>query len=99
MKPHVCAILRRIACLALHLGLLALPVLVGWQAPAKATDKATAWVNHGDIPRAVMKESRRPCSTARAEDGKYRLVFAAAGDFCSLQPHMTGRIMAKPSAS
>jgi plastocyanin len=130
---------RRIGVLALHLGLLALPVLTGWQAPARAADAqavdaqtastkpavaqamvvidnftfspqeltvppgtTVTWVNHDDIPHTVTEENKAFRSKALDTDDKFSFTFNTPGDFsyfCSLHPHMTGKITVKPGAS
>jgi plastocyanin len=125
---------RRIGVLALHFGLLALPVLTGWHEPAQAAGpqapgprvaiaQATVtidnftfspaeltvppgttvtWVNHDDIPHTVVEENKSFRSKALDTDDTFSFTFTRAGDFtyfCSLHPHMTGKITVKPSAS
>jgi plastocyanin len=115
---------RKLASLAFHIALLALPVLVGSQAPARAAgpeetvniDNFTfspaeltivpgttvTWVNHDDIPHTVVEENKAFRSRALDTDDKYSFTFMKAGDFtyfCSLHPHMTGKIVVKSGAS
>jgi plastocyanin len=135
---------RRIGVLALHLALLALPVLTGWHEQAQAANTRTAhaqtanvqapgrqvaiaqatvtidnftfspaeltvppgttvtWVNHDDIPHTVVEENKSFRSKALDTDDTFSFTFMKPGDFtyfCSLHPHMTGKITVKPSAS
>ncbi len=115
---------RRLASFTFHIGLLALPILAGWQTSAKADGaKATitidnftfspaaltiapgtmvTWINHDDIPHTVVEENKAFRSKALDTDDKFSFTFMTPGDFsyfCSLHPHMTGRIVVKPDAS
>ena len=52
------------------------------------------WTNHDDIPHTVVSAGKFRSKTMDTDD-KYSFTFTSAGDykyFCSLHPHMTGRI-------
>ena len=60
------------------------------------------WVNHDDIPHTVVEENKSFRSKALDTDDTFSFTFMKPGDFtyfCSLHPHMTGKITVKPSAS
>lgn len=56
------------------------------------------WTNADEDPHTVVANDRSFHSAALDEDGKYSFTFTKPGDyayFCSLHPHMTGRIVVK----
>ena len=56
------------------------------------------FVNHDDIPHTVVEKKLSFRSKALDTDGTYSYTFATAGSFdyfCSLHPHMVGRIIVK----
>ena len=56
------------------------------------------WVNHDDIPHAVAEKSLAFRSQALDTDEAFSQVLASAGTvdyYCTLHPHMTGRIVVK----
>ena len=60
------------------------------------------WVNNDDIPHTVVESNKAFRSRALDTDDKFSFTFNTAGDFsyfCSLHPHMTGKITVKPGAS
>jgi len=57
------------------------------------------WVNNDDIPHTVVETAQTFRSKALDTDDKYSFTFTTSGDFsyfCSLHPHMTGKITVKP---
>jgi plastocyanin len=57
------------------------------------------WINNDDIPHAVVETEKVFRSKALDTDDKYSFTFATSGEFsyfCSLHPHMTGKITVKP---
>ena len=73
-------------------------------APSEVTiapGATVTWVNHDDIPHTVVNTDKAFRSPALDTDDKFSFTFAKAGEykyFCSLHPHMTGKIIVKPSA-
>ena len=60
------------------------------------------WVNNDDIPHTVVESNKAFRSRALDTDDKFSFTFNTAGDFsyfCSLHPHMTGKITVKPGAN
>ena len=56
------------------------------------------WVNHDDIPHTVVNKDKVFRSKALDTDNSYSFTFASAGTFdyfCSLHPHMQGKIIVK----
>lgn len=56
------------------------------------------WVNHDDVPHTVVSTAKEFKSAALDTGDQYSHVFAAAGTFpyfCSVHPHMTGRVIVK----
>ncbi len=56
------------------------------------------WVNHDDIPHTVVNKDKVFRSKALDTDDSYSFTFASAGTFdyfCSLHPHMQGKIIVK----
>jgi plastocyanin len=65
---------------------------------AIAPGTTVTWVNHDDIPHTVVETNTSFRSKALDTDDTFSLTFAKAGEysyFCSLHPHMTGRIVVK----
>ena len=72
--------------------------------PAELTITAgqtVTWINHDDVPHTVI--SRKPDRSLKSDaldtDETYKHTFATAGTydyFCSVHPHMTGRVIVKP---
>ena len=73
--------------------------------PAELTITAgqtVTWINHDDVPHTVI--SRKPDRSLKSDaldtDETYKHTFATAGTydyFCSVHPHMTGRVIVKPA--
>ncbi len=56
------------------------------------------WVNRDDIPHAIAANNLEFRSQALDTDDKFSFTFSIPGDylyFCSLHPHMTGKIIVK----
>jgi plastocyanin len=74
-------------------------------APAAITIPAgtvVTWVNRDDIPHTVVEKSLRFRSRALDTDDTFTHQFNDIGEidyFCSLHPHMTGRIIVKAKGS
>lgn len=99
--------------LALALGLAARPVAAGEEVtvsidnftfnPAEVTvapGTTVTWVNNDDIPHTVVDKKQAFRSKVIDTEGKYSFTFNTAGDFtyfCSLHPHMTGKVVVKPA--
>jgi len=74
-------------------------------APAELTvavGTTVKWLNRDDIPHTVVEGARVFRSKALDTDDSYSFTFANAGTFsyfCSLHPHMTGKIVVKDKTS
>jgi plastocyanin len=56
------------------------------------------WVNNDDIPHALVETEKTFRSKALDTDDRFSFTFTAPGEFsyfCSLHPHMTGKITVK----
>ena len=56
------------------------------------------WVNRDDVPHTVTADDKQFHSTALDTDDRFTHVFSTPGTypyFCSVHPHMTGRIIVK----
>ncbi len=56
------------------------------------------WVNHDDIPHAVVAVDKSFRSKVLDTDQSFSFTFGKAGEypyFCSLHPHMTGKVTVK----
>lgn len=71
--------------------------------PAEVTvapGTTVTWVNNDDIPHTVVEEKRAFRSRVLDTEDKFSFTFDTAGDyayFCSLHPHMTGKVIVKPA--
>jgi amicyanin len=71
-------------------------------APAELTvsvGTTVTWDNHDDIPHTVVEKNKLFRSKALDTDDSYSFTFTSAGTydyFCSLHPHMVGKIIVKP---
>jgi plastocyanin len=57
------------------------------------------WVNDDDIPHTVVANDKSFRSPVLDTGDRFSFTFAKAGQFgyfCSLHPHMTGKILVKP---
>lgn len=57
------------------------------------------WVNEDDIPHAIAEKNRTFKSKTLDTDDKFTYTFSTPGSFdyfCSLHPHMVGRIVVQP---
>src|SRR5260221_4254421 len=70
-------------------------------APADLTitpGTTVTWVNDDDIPHAVVETEKTFRSKALDTDDRFSFTFTTPGEFsyfCSLHPHMTGKITVK----
>ena len=99
--------------LALTLGLAERPAAAGEEVtvtidnftftPAEVTvtpGTTVTWVNNDDIPHTVVDKKQAFRSKVLDTEGKFSFTFMTPGDFtyfCSLHPHMTGKVMVKPA--
>jgi plastocyanin len=63
-----------------------------------AVGTTVKWVNHDDIPHMVVNADKVFRSKALDTDDAFSYTFATAGSFdyfCSLHPHMVGKIIVK----
>ncbi len=59
---------------------------------------AVTWVNGDDIPHTVVAETKAFRSKTLDTEDRYSFTFETPGDyayFCSLHPHMTGKVVVK----
>lgn len=57
------------------------------------------WVNHDDIPHTVVDEQLAFRSKPLDTEDRFQFTFTQPGAysyFCSLHPHMTGKVLVKP---
>src|SRR4051812_42540045 len=57
------------------------------------------WVNNDDIPHAIVDTRKSFRSKALDTEDSFSFTFMNAGDyeyFCSLHPHMTGKVIVRP---
>ena len=71
----------------------------GW-APTLTVPVGTTvtWVNNDDIPHAVVADDKTFRSKVLDTDQRFAFTFTRPGEygyFCSLHPHMTGKIVVK----
>ena len=62
---------------------------------------AVTWINGDDIPHTVVAQSKAFRSKTLDTDDSYTFTFEAPGEypyFCSLHPHMTGKVVVKAPA-
>jgi len=63
-----------------------------------AVGTTVKWLNRDDIPHTVVDKNKAFRSKALDTDDAYSFTFASAGTFdyfCSLHPHMVGKIIVK----
>jgi plastocyanin len=56
------------------------------------------WVNHDDIPHTVVEASRTFKSRTLDTEDSFSMTFSVPGSFgyfCSLHPHMTGKVIVR----
>ncbi|WP_406857117.1 cupredoxin family copper-binding protein [Alsobacter sp. KACC 23698] len=56
------------------------------------------WVNHDDIPHTVVEAEKSFKSKTLDTDDSFSMTFKSTGSivyFCSLHPHMTGKVIVK----
>jgi plastocyanin len=56
------------------------------------------WINQDDIPHTVVADDKSFKSKVMDTDGTFSFTFTKPGDFgyfCSLHPHMVGRVVGK----
>ena len=59
------------------------------------------WINSDDIPHTVVVQSKLFRSKTLDTDDRYSFTFEVPGEypyFCSLHPHMTGKVVVKATA-
>jgi len=57
------------------------------------------WINNDDIPHTIVETKKSFRSKPLDTEDSFSFTFMNAGDydfFCSLHPHMTGRVIVKP---
>jgi plastocyanin len=57
------------------------------------------WVNNDDIPHTIVETKKSFRSKPLDTENSFSFIFMDAGDydyFCSLHPHMTGKVVVKP---
>lgn len=62
---------------------------------------AVTWINADDIPHTVVSQSKLFRSKTLDTDDRYTFTFDGPGEypyFCSLHPHMTGKVVVKAPA-
>jgi plastocyanin len=60
------------------------------------------WVNGDDIPHTIAAKDRSLRSKALDTDDRFSFTFTTPGEydyFCSLHPHMVGKVVVKTSSS
>jgi plastocyanin len=66
-----------------------------------APGSTVTWVNQDDEPHTIVAEDGRSFRSRTLDTGdKYSFTFMRAGTFayfCSVHPHMTGKVVVKPS--
>lgn len=66
-----------------------------------APGTTVTWVNRDDIPHTVVGTDKSFRSKPLDTEDKFSFTFMKAGEFayfCGLHPHMTGKVIVKPSA-
>lgn len=66
-----------------------------------APGTTVTWINRDDIPHTVVAQAKLFRSKTLDTDESYAFTFEAPGEypyFCSLHPHMTGKVVVKPPA-
>lgn len=107
------AFLLAASLLPLAIGLAARPAIGGEEVtvsidnftfkPAEVTvvpGTSVTWVNNDDIPHTVVEKKQAFRSKVLDTEGKFSFTFMTEGDFtyfCSLHPHMTGKVVVKPA--
>jgi plastocyanin len=70
-------------------------------APAEITIEpgtTVKWVNHDDIPHTVVETGKAFRSKTLDTDDSFSMTFTSSGSFayfCSLHPHMTGKVIVR----
>src|SRR4051812_32271608 len=60
------------------------------------------WINEDDIPHAIAAKDRSFRSKTLDTDGRFSFTFTTPGEydyFCTLHPHMVGKVVVKTSSS
>lgn len=63
-----------------------------------APGTTVTWINDDDIPHTVVADDKRFKSKVLDTDDRFSITFARPGTygyFCSIHPHMTGKIIVK----
>jgi plastocyanin len=64
-----------------------------------AVGTTVTWQNRDDIPHTVVADDKSFKSKVLDTDERFSFTFTKAGEFgyfCSLHPHMTGKVVVKP---
>lgn len=70
--------------------------------PAQTTvtpGTTVTWINNDDIPHTIVEAQKSFRSKPLDTENSFSFTFMNAGDydyFCSLHPHMTGKVIVKP---
>lgn len=67
-----------------------------------APGTTVTWVNNDDIPHTVVATDKSFRSKPLDTEDSYSFTFMKVGEykyFCSLHPHMTGKVIVKPQTS
>jgi plastocyanin len=70
--------------------------------PAQTTvtpGTTVTWINNDDIPHTIVETKKSFRSRPLDTENSFSFTFMDAGDydyFCSLHPHMTGKVIVKP---
>jgi plastocyanin len=71
----------------------------GPQALTVPVGATVTWTNHDDIPHAVVSDDRKTFKSKVLDtDQSFSFTFTRPGEFgyfCSLHPHMTGKVIVK----
>jgi plastocyanin len=70
----------------------------GPQALIVTVGTTVTWVNQDDIPHTVVADDKSFKSRVLDTDERFSFTFTRAGEygyFCSLHPHMTGKVIVK----
>lgn len=113
LRPGPATAVLAAALLALAVGLPERPAAAGEEvtvsidnftfSPAEVTvvpGTTVTWVNNDDIPHTVVEKTQAFRSKVIDTEGKFSFTFMTVGDFtyfCSLHPHMTGKVVVKPA--
>lgn len=72
----------------------------GPQAVTVSVGTTVTWINQDDIPHTVVADDKSFKSKVLDTDERFSFTFTKAGEygyFCSLHPHMTGKVIVRAS--